>query len=96
MRPAVSAFPVRRVCGLGKGARHTCERAIVLCGGCMQRVCAHFARCSVRVDIETGERISPMDERASAIVVGTCWACSSGRTGWDMDTVIAAVREAQS
>jgi len=88
----IDAFPIRKVCGKGRGTKHTCQRAPVVCGRCLQRGCAHTMRGSVRVDIGTAEQISPMDARPNAITIGTCGAC--GGKGWMMADAIEKIRSA--
>lgn len=85
----LSAFPVRRVCVARK-----CKSAVVLCGGCLKRVCRHFANGTVKLDVDTGEKISPLDERLNRICLGTCTSCHiHGRT-WTRESALQAVREA--
>lgn len=90
---------IRKSCAKGRGAKHSCARAAVVCLGCQRRVCNHFSKDVGHLDLESGElrravRFGELTARAAALLpVGVCSHCQRQRASVDAAHGVASLME---
>lgn len=83
-------LPIRRVC-----VAPSCKAAVVVCIGCLKRVCRHFSMSMGYLDFESGERriqvrFAELRERTTVIMpLGVCNFCKTGPGSIDIKVAVS-------